>query len=232
VSRAAGTAGALGRAALGGLGALGGQLRDRAPGAALANLKLSLAVLLTGLGLVLFGAAVPVLVVVFAMDVSLTHGIPIGDPNPLPPGPPLAPGELLCPLPGAVETQPFGPSDLPGEPAMFGYPHFHTGIDLARPTGTPIYAAEAGQVVQAAGQTDGLGVLVGYGNLVRIQAGGDRVDYYGHMLGFAVQRGDVVQVGQVIGWVGSTGYSTGPHVHFEVRARGTPVDPAPYMRSC
>jgi murein DD-endopeptidase MepM/ murein hydrolase activator NlpD len=181
---------------------------------------------------VLAFAAVPVVLIVVAMDAGLTNGIPIGVPSPLPPGPPLAPGELLCPLPGAVETQPFGPSDLSGEPAMFGYPHFHTGIDLAKPQGTAIHAAEAGQVVQAAGQTDGLGFLVGYGNLVRVQANGGRVDYYGHMLAFAVQRGDVVQADQVIGFVGSTGYSTGPHVHFEVRSAGTPVDPAPYMRPC
>ena len=85
---------------------------------------------------------------------------------------------------------------------------------------------------QSAGQTDSLGMLVGYGNLVRIQADSGRIDYYGHMTAFAVQRGDVVQTGQVIGFVGSTGYSTGPHLHFEVRVSGVPVDPAPYLRPC
>jgi murein DD-endopeptidase MepM/ murein hydrolase activator NlpD len=232
VNRALDTAGALGRAALGGLGAMAGRLRDEVPGAAFTNLRLSVAVLLTGVGLVAAAAAVPVVLIVFALDAGLTNGLPIGGPGSFPPGPPLAPGELLCPLPGAVETQPFGPSDLSGEPAMFGYPHFHTGIDLARPQGTPILAAEAGEVIQAAGQTDALGFLVGYGNLVRIQADSARVDYYGHLLAFAVQRGDIVQPGQVIGLVGSTGYSTGPHVHFEVREGGTPVDPAAAMRPC
>jgi murein DD-endopeptidase MepM/ murein hydrolase activator NlpD len=133
---------------------------------------------------------------------------------------------------GSTLTQPFGPSELPGEPAVFGFAHFHTGVDLAAPAGTPIRAAEAGQVIQAAGQTNSLGMLVGYGNLVRIQAGSGRIEYYGHMTEFAVQRGDVVQPGQVIGYVGSTGYSTGPHLHFEVRVGGTPVNPAPYMRPC
>jgi murein DD-endopeptidase MepM/ murein hydrolase activator NlpD len=131
-----------------------------------------------------------------------------------------------------VLTQLFGPSDLPGEPAYFGYPHFHLGLDLAVPEGAPIRAAESGQVLEAAGQTNSLGLLVGYGNLVRIAAPQGRVDYYGHMSRIAVSRGDVVQQYQVIGYVGSTGYSTGPHVHFEVRLNGTPVDPSLFMTPC
>jgi murein DD-endopeptidase MepM/ murein hydrolase activator NlpD len=220
---------AAGRAAL---GALRGQFRDRVAAAAFANLKLSLAVLLTGLGFVLTAVVLPVLIVVFAMDIGVSHGLRLDVPAAVPPGPPLAPGELACPLPGSVLTQPFGPSELLGEPAMFGYAHFHTGIDLGVPEGTPIRAAEAGQVIQAAGQTDSLGFLVGYGNLVRIQANSGRVDYYGHMVAFAVERGDVVQPDQVIGYVGSTGYSTGPHLHFEVRSGGIPIDPAPFLRPC
>jgi murein DD-endopeptidase MepM/ murein hydrolase activator NlpD len=220
----------LGRSAL---RALAGDFRDRVAGALLANLKLWTILLLTGVGLVLAVVATPVLLIVFAMNVGVSHGIPLDVPAlAAPPGPPLAPGELACPVPGAVLTQPFGPSDLVGEPAMFGYAHFHTGVDLGVPMGTPIRAAEAGQVLQAAGQTNDVGMLVGYGNLVRVQANSGRVDYYGHMSAFAVQRGDVVQAGQVIGFVGSTGYSTGPHVHFEVRVGGTPVDPAPFMRPC
>ncbi|HEY4026801.1 MAG TPA: M23 family metallopeptidase, partial [Candidatus Dormibacteraeota bacterium] len=174
----------------------------------------------------------PVLVIVFAMSAGISHGLRLESPAAAPPGPPLAPGELACPLPGSYLTQPFGPSELPGEPATFGYAHFHTGVDLGAPQGAAIRAAEAGEVLQAAAQTNSLGFLVGYGNLVRVQANSGRVDYYGHMVEFAVQRGDLVQPGQVIGYVGSTGYSTGPHLHFEVREGGVPIDPAPYMRPC
>lgn len=210
-----------------------GEARDRVVGALFSSLKVWSILLLTGVGLLVFAVATPVLFVVVAMDVGVSHGLRLDVPAlAVPPGPPLAPGELACPVPGAVLTQPFGPSDLPGEPAMFGYSHFHTGIDLGIGEDTPIRAAEPGQVVQAAGQTDSLGMLVGYGNLVRIQADSGRIDYYAHMTAFAVQRGDVVQAGQVIGFVGSTGYSTGPHLHFEVRVSGVPVDPAPYMRPC
>jgi murein DD-endopeptidase MepM/ murein hydrolase activator NlpD len=224
------TAANLGRSAF---RTLFGEFRDRVVGALFSSLKLWSILLLTGVGLLLLAVAAPVLLIVFAMDVGVSHGLRLDVPAlAAPPGPPLAPGELACPVPGAVVTQSFGPSELPGEPAMFGYPHFHTGIDLGIAGGTPIRAAEPGQVVQAAGQTDSLGMLVGYGNLVRIQADSGRVDYYGHLLAFAVQRGDVVQTGQVIGFVGSTGYSTGPHVHFEVRVGGVPVDPAPYLRPC
>jgi murein DD-endopeptidase MepM/ murein hydrolase activator NlpD len=230
IDGAVSTAGNLGRSAA---RTLAGDFKDRVVGAAFASLRLWSILLLTGVGLVLALVALPVLLIVFAMDVGVNHGIPLDVPAlAAEPGPPLAPGELLCPVPGAVVTQPFGPSELDGEPAMFGYAHFHTGIDLGVPMGTPIHAAEAGQVIQAAGETNALGMLVGYGNLVRIQANSGRVDYYGHMTAFAVERGDVVQAGQVIGFVGSTGYSTGPHLHFEVRVNGTPVDPAPFMRPC
>lgn len=210
-----------------------GDFRNRVVGALFSSLKLWSILLLTGVGLLIFAVATPVLLVVFAMDVGVSHGLRLDVPaQAAQPGPPLAPGELACPVPGAMVTQPFGPSELPGEPAMFGYPHFHAGVDLGIAEGTPIRAAEPGQVVEAAGQTNSLGMLVGYGNLVRIQADSGRVDYYAHMSAFAVQRGDLVQAGQVIGFVGSTGYSTGPHVHFEVRVAGVPVDPAPYLRPC
>ncbi len=215
-----------------GLHALGAGVRERVVGTAFSNLRLSLAALLTGVGLLLAVVVLPVLVVAFAMSVGVSHGIRLDVPLVAEPGPPLQPDELACPLPGAVVTQAFGPSELQGEPSMLGYLHFHTGVDLALPVGTPIRAAEPGQVVDAAGQVNGLGMLVGYGNLLRVQATSGRTDYYGHMIAFAVRRGEVVQAGQVIGFVGSTGYSTGPHLHFEVRVEGVPVDPAPYMRPC
>lgn len=229
VNSAAATAAAAGRSAA---RTLLGDFRDRVVGAAFANLKLWSILLLSGAGFLVAAVAAPVLLVVFAMSAGVSHGLRLDVPVLAAPGPPLAPGELACPVAGAPVTQPFGPSELPGEPAMFGYPNFHTGVDLGAAQGTPIRAAEPGQVLDAAGQTNSLGMLVGYGNLVRIQANGGRIDYYGHMVAFAVQRGDVVQAGQVIGFVGSTGYSTGPHVHFEVRVGGVPIDPAPYMRPC
>lgn len=229
-NNATATAASVGRSAF---RTLFGEFKDRVVGALFSSLKLWSILLLTGAGLLLFAVATPVLLIVFAMNVGVSHGLRLDVPAlAAPPGPPLAPGELACPVAGAVVTQLFGPSELPGEPAMFGYPHFHTGIDLGIAAGTPIRAAEPGQVLQAAGQTDSLGMLVGYGNLVRIQAASGRIDYYGHMTAFAVERGDVVQTGQVIGFVGSTGYSTGPHLHFEVRVSGVPVDPAPYLRPC
>jgi murein DD-endopeptidase MepM/ murein hydrolase activator NlpD len=221
------TAVAVGRA---GLAILAGNVRNRVGAAAASNLRVTMAVLLTGMGFVFAVVALPVLTIVAALSLGVSHGLNIA--TSLPPGPPLAPGQLACPLPGAVTTQPFGPSELPGEPAMFGYPHFHAGVDLAMGQGTPIRAAEGGQVVQAAGQTNSLGFLVGYGNLVRIAANSGRLEYYGHMSAFAVSQGDVVQQNQVIGYVGSTGYSTGAHLHFEVRQAGTPVDPVPFMQRC
>src|SRR5262249_41108938 len=163
---------------------------DRVVGAAFANLKLWSVLLLTGVGFVLAAVAAPVLIVVFAMSVGVSHGLRLDVPAVAAPAPPLTAGERACPLPGAPGTPAFGPSELPGEPAMFGYPHFHAGVDLGAAVGAPIRAAEPGQVIQAAGQTDSLGMLVGYGNLVRVQANSGRVDYYGHMTAFAVERGD------------------------------------------
>src|SRR6266487_980010 len=229
ISEVFSAAGTLGRSVF---RALGSGFRERVVGLLFSNLKLSLAVLLTGLGFVVAMVALPVLLLVFAMSVGVSHGLRLDAPAAEAAGPPLAAGQLACPVPGAVTTQPFGPSALPGEPALFGFRHFHAGVDLGIGEGTPIRAAEGGQVLQAAGQADSLGFLVGYGNLVRIAAAGGRVDYYGHMSAFNVERGDIVQQGEVIGFVGTTGYSTGPHLHFEVRLNGTPVDPAPFMRSC
>ena len=102
-----------------------------------------------------------------------------------------------------------------------GVTKLHTGIDIGAGMGTPIYAASGGTVVSA-------GVHGGYGNCIVIDHGGGIATLYGHMSGFAVSGGSVSQ-GQVIGYVGSTGYSTGPHLHFEVRINGTPVNPMGYL---
>jgi murein DD-endopeptidase MepM/ murein hydrolase activator NlpD len=132
-------------------------------------------------------------------------------------------GRFVWPERGAVITQGFGPSSLWLEPAMFGYSHFHTGIDLAAPYGAPIFAAADGVVAVAGSGT------TGYGNYVIIVHGSGFATLYGHLAAGVVKAGDAVRQGQVIGAEGSTGASTGPHVHFEVRLNGTPVDPTPYL---
>jgi murein DD-endopeptidase MepM/ murein hydrolase activator NlpD len=98
----------------------------------------------------------------------------------------------------------------------------HEGIDIAVPTGTPVAAAASGQVIVA-------GWMGGYGNLVVIDHGGGLATAYGHNSSFAVGSGSTVSQGQTIAYAGSTGNSTGPHVHFEVRVNGSPVDPLGYL---
>src|SRR4051812_27173588 len=100
--------------------------------------------------------------------------------------------------------------------------HLHAGIDLAAPMGTPIVAAACGVVTTA-------GVQSGYGNIVCIRHSSSLTTCYAHLSRFASHVGQEVHQGQVIGYVGMTGDATGPHVHFETRVHGTPVDPAPYL---
>jgi murein DD-endopeptidase MepM/ murein hydrolase activator NlpD len=134
-------------------------------------------------------------------------------------------GRLLWPIPHATISQGFGPTPYVFEAAYAGFPHFHTGLDLAVPLGTPVFAAADGVVVLARPMTDSSGLLVGYGNYVVIQHDAGLKTLYGHLLMIGVKEGDVVHRGQLIGLVGSTGNSTGPHTHFEVRIENSPVDP-------
>ncbi|MDQ6846975.1 MAG: M23 family metallopeptidase [Candidatus Dormibacteraeota bacterium] len=133
--------------------------------------------------------------------------------------------QLIWPAHKVGIAQGFGPSPYPFEPAYGGYPHFHTGVDLSGPFGTPIVAAADGVVVAADLST------VGYGNHVILAHAGGLLTLYGHLEAVMVKAGDAVKVGQVIGLLGSTGNSTGPHCHFEVRVDGTPVDPRPFLRA-
>ncbi|MEO6796861.1 MAG: peptidoglycan DD-metalloendopeptidase family protein [Candidatus Dormibacter sp.] len=135
---------------------------------------------------------------------------------------------LIWPLQQGTITQVFGPSSYPFEPPGFGFPHFHTGIDISYKQGTPILAADDGVVVAA---TTSLmnGQMVGYGNYVIIAHRNNYFSLYGHLLGFQVKAGDTVRQGQLIGYEGSTGNSTGPHVHFEYRYGGQPTNPMPYL---
>lgn len=96
---------------------------------------------------------------------------------------------------------------------------FHAGLDFAAPQGTPIYATADGRVTTA-GNTGN-----GYGNHVEINHGFGYETLYGHMFRVKVRVGQVIKRGEVIGWVGSTGKSTGPHLHYEVHKGGRPLDP-------
>ncbi|KGQ21549.2 LysM peptidoglycan-binding domain-containing M23 family metallopeptidase [Thermus filiformis] len=103
------------------------------------------------------------------------------------------------------------------------FQRYHTGIDLAAPYGTPIYAAKSGQV-EVAGWSGW-----GYGLHVVLDHGGGVETLYAHLSRLAVRPGEWVEAGQVIGYVGSTGWSTGPHLHFEVRVGGSPRNPLAYL---
>jgi murein DD-endopeptidase MepM/ murein hydrolase activator NlpD len=120
-------------------------------------------------------------------------------------------GRFIWPVNGSF-TSPFG----------MRWGRLHAGIDLAAPTGTAIRAADTGQVALA-------GPYGGYGNYTCIRHTRTLTTCYGHQSRILVGVGDVVTQGQVIGAVGSTGHSTGPHLHFEVRISGKPVDPMGYL---
>ena len=104
-------------------------------------------------------------------------------------------------------------------------PHSHTGIDVAASTGTPIYAARGGQVIMS---EYGTGVNWSYGNFVVIDHGDGTTTLYAHMSSRAVSEGELVQQGQTIGAVGTTGNVKGAHLHFEVRINGQRTDPEAY----
>ena len=121
------------------------------------------------------------------------------------------------PVPGAI-TSGFGERYHP----ILHYTRMHTGADMHAGSGTPIHACRAGVVVIAGSQG-------GYGNAVVIDHGGGMGTVYAHQSSLAVDEGQQVDAGDVIGYVGSTGLATGPHLHFEVRLSGNPVDPASYL---
>jgi murein DD-endopeptidase MepM/ murein hydrolase activator NlpD len=143
--------------------------------------------------------------------------------NEMPLGKPIAGLQLSWPMNSFTITQPFGPTNVLLEPPFGPYRHFHTGIDLAAALGAPVMAAADGLVV-AVGHT-----ASGYGNFVVIAHGSGIETLYGHLLSTSVNVGDVVKRGQVIGLEGSTGFSTGPHLHFELRVQNQVIDPMPYL---
>ena len=130
---------------------------------------------------------------------------------------------FIWPEPKAQISQGFGPSTLVLEPPYAGYPHFHTGIDLVEPFGSPVYAADDGIVALVGSSSQG------YGRYVVIAHSGGLDTLYGHLSTALVKIGQLVVQGQTIGLEGSTGNSTGPHLHFELRIKQQPIDPTPYL---
>jgi murein DD-endopeptidase MepM/ murein hydrolase activator NlpD len=106
----------------------------------------------------------------------------------------------------------------------FGYRwgRLHAGLDIGAGTGTPIHAAKSGTVIFSGQQN-------GYGNVIIISHGGGLTTLYGHQSRLAARDGDEVSTGDVIGYVGSTGHSTGPHLHFETRVNGSPQNPRRFL---
>lgn len=137
-----------------------------------------------------------------------SNGSPLPDAGP--PGQPGAKG-FIWPVRGTV-TSGFGQR----------WGRLHAGIDIAAPTGTPVRAAQTGIVIFAGSQG-------GYGNLILVAHGNGIVTAYAHLSSFGTGSGATVSQGQTIGAVGSTGNSTGPHLHFEVRVNGSPVNPMGYL---
>ena len=126
------------------------------------------------------------------------------------------PGRM--PVDGARLGSPFGNRIDP----FTGHLSFHPGVDLVAPSGTPILATAGGRVVFAGEKT-------GYGNAVEIDHGNGLMTRYGHASKLLVKAGDIVLPRQPIALVGTTGRSTGPHLHFEVLINGSPVDPTAYL---
>lgn len=131
---------------------------------------------------------------------------------------PAGSGRLGLPIPGARVSSPFGPRMHP----IFNEMRMHTGMDFSATSGTPIRAAADGVVVFA-------GARGGYGNATVLDHGASLATLTAHQSAIFVTNGQRVLRGQVIGAVGCTGYCTGPHLHFEVRVNGTPVNPLLYF---
>ena len=130
----------------------------------------------------------------------------------------LADAPSLWPVVGPI-TSSFGEREDPfnGEGA------FHAGIDISSTFGQPVRASADGIVLTA-------GMATGYGREIMVDHGNGIQTLYGHLSGFAVTSGEQVKLGQIIGYVGTSGRSTGPHLHYEVRIRNTPVNPHKYLR--
>lgn len=123
------------------------------------------------------------------------------------------------PVDGAALTSGYGMRTHP----VLGGRRQHKGVDLAMPMGTPVYATADGVISKAERFSS-------YGLFISIEHGGNIQTRYGHLSRLNVEAGQVVHKGDLIGYVGSTGRSTGPHLHYEVRIAGVAVNPVPYMQ--
>ncbi|MEM9218064.1 MAG: peptidoglycan DD-metalloendopeptidase family protein [Cyanobacteria bacterium P01_F01_bin.150] len=132
-------------------------------------------------------------------------------------GPVRGTGQMVFPVNASI-TSNFGTRVHP----ILGYRRFHSGVDFGAASGSPIWSADAGVVIFA-------GWYGGYGRAVIVNHGGGITTLYGHTSQVYVAEGQAVEQGQAIAAVGSTGLSTGPHLHFEVRQNGTPVNPMNYL---
>ena len=131
---------------------------------------------------------------------------------------PTGGGQLLWPAAGPT-TSGYGYRTHP----IFGDSRMHTGIDIGAPYGAPVIAADDGSVVF-------VGAMGGYGNVVVIDHGGGLSTTYNHLGSYLVSTGQSVSRGSQVATIGCSGYCTGPHLHFEVRVNGSPVDPMPYLQ--
>lgn len=138
-----------------------------------------------------------------------------------PAGPVTSKMQFAAPLKGYRINSAFGLRRL----SMEAKARHHKGVDIAAPTGTPVYTTAPGRVVRAGYQAGG------YGNFIEIKHPNGMTSLYAHLSRIKVETGERVKPDQVIGRVGSTGFSTGPHLHFEVRRQGAQINPTKVIGS-